>query len=189
MRKLTDILAEQAAAAADERDLTSRSDLRKQRKRVESEGAELAQILVESTPRQLAKLGLPEEVQEAVLVARAIQSPGARARSLKLVRRELRSADSAAIQAKLASPHGLISGTAVGVPVVTAESPLEMWKMRLADGGEEALSTFVDSFPQADRQQLRALVRNLRKAKADGQRKASEALIRVLRPILRAPGK
>jgi len=103
VRKLTDILAEQAKAEADDRDLRSRTDARLERKHTEAALADLAWAMVAVNDRQLAKLDLPEALLDAVLEARAVRSPRARDRALRVVRRELRAGDSAAIQARLAA--------------------------------------------------------------------------------------
>jgi ribosome-associated protein len=102
-RKLTDILAERAKAEADDRDLRSRTDARLERKHSEAALADLARAMVAVNDRQLALLELPEALLDAVLEARAIRSPRARDRALRVVRRELRAGDSAAIQARLAA--------------------------------------------------------------------------------------
>jgi ribosomal 50S subunit-associated protein YjgA (DUF615 family) len=103
VRKLTDILAEQAKAEADDRDLRSRSDARRERKQSEAELVVLGRQLVEASDRQLDKLDLPEGLREVLAETRAIRSPSARKRALRLVRRELRDADASAIRAKLSA--------------------------------------------------------------------------------------
>lgn len=101
MRKLSDILAEQARAQQDDRDLRSRSDARRERKQSEAALAALARELVDATDRQLAKLALPEPLRDAVAEARAIRSPAARARALRVVRKALRGGDPEAVEAQL----------------------------------------------------------------------------------------
>jgi ribosomal 50S subunit-associated protein YjgA (DUF615 family) len=95
VRSLTDILAAQRKCEEDDRDLRSRSDARRERKQREAAWAELGEALVKLSPRRLEQLALPEGLHEAVLEARAIKSPVARTRALRLVRRELRSCDEA----------------------------------------------------------------------------------------------
>jgi ribosomal 50S subunit-associated protein YjgA (DUF615 family) len=95
-------MAEQAKAQEDDRDLRSRTDARLERKHSEASLAELARALVEVSDRQLAKLELPEALLDAVRETRAIRSAGARNRALRVVRKELRGGDAAAIQEQLA---------------------------------------------------------------------------------------
>jgi len=103
VRKLTDILAEQAKAEADERELRSRTDAKLERKQNEAALEALARKLVVLSERQLARLELPEELGIAVAEARAVRSPVARNRALRVVRRELRARDAAAIGARLSA--------------------------------------------------------------------------------------
>ncbi len=95
VRSLTDILAEQRKRDEDDRDLRSRSDARRERKEREAAWVALAEALVSLSERRLEELALPEGLQDAVLEARAIRSPAARMRALRLVRRELRDCDEA----------------------------------------------------------------------------------------------
>jgi ribosomal 50S subunit-associated protein YjgA (DUF615 family) len=95
VRSLADILAAQRKCEEDDRDLRSRSDARRERKRREAAWVELGEALVNLSPRRLAQLALPEELHDAVLEARAVRSPSARMRALRLVRRELRACDEA----------------------------------------------------------------------------------------------
>ena len=99
VRSLTDVLAAQRKCQEDDRDLRSRSDARRERKRREAAWAELGEALVNLSLRRLEQLALPEGLHEAVLGARAIKSPAARMRALRLVRRELRDGDEAVIAA------------------------------------------------------------------------------------------
>jgi len=95
VRSLTDVLAAQRKCDEDDRDLRSRSDARRERKRREAAFAELGEALVNLSPRRLEQFALPEGLRDAVLEARAITSPAARMRALRLVRRELRACDEA----------------------------------------------------------------------------------------------
>ena len=97
VRSLTDILAAQRKCDEDDRDLRSRSDARRERKRREAAWADLGEVLVRLTQRQLAQVELPEGLRDAVLEARRITSPVARTRALRLVRRELRGCDEAIV--------------------------------------------------------------------------------------------
>jgi ribosome-associated protein len=176
VRSLSDLLAQKAREDADDRDLFSRSDARRQRKNVEAEWAELALTLIELTPRQLGRLELPEAVLDAVVGARRIASPVARDRALRRVRRELRDGAGEAIRAEL----GRLFEPGRTHPA------RNVWPERLLGGGEEALTEFCERHPGADRQELRRLVRNARRAKTEGQRdqalKALDSALRAAEP-------
>lgn len=93
MRKLANILAQRAKDEADDRDLRSRTDAKKERKDREESLAVLAEQLTALSSKELGRLELPEALADAIRDARAIHSPVARARQLRIVRRELRECD------------------------------------------------------------------------------------------------
>ena len=156
VHKLSHYLADQAKRELDDRDLTSRSDLRKQRKQSEQAHADLARALCDCTKKQFSRLALPDSLLEVVLQARRIESPGAKVRALRLVRRELRSGDSEAVRRQLdavLNPSSKVS-----------QQQIEGWVNRLLAEGDAAIEEFVATRANADRQQLRGLVRNVAKA-------------------------
>ena len=156
MHKLSHYLEDQAKRELDDRDLTSRSDLRKQRKQSEQAHADLARSLCDCTKKQFSRLALPDSLLQVVLEARRIESPGAKARALRLVRSELRSGDSEAVRRQL---------DAVLHPVSrVSQQQIEGWVDRLSADGDPAIEEFLVVCPNADRQQLRGLVRNVARA-------------------------
>lgn len=157
MYKLTHFLADQAKRQLDDRDLTSRSDLRKERKQTEEEFADLARDLCNCSKRQFERLVLPDALREVTVEARRIESAAARARALRLVRRELRSGDADAVRRQLVA---IQSGT--GLPSAEKQQA-EQWQSRLVAEGDQGLSQFVEAYPNADRQQLRSLMKNAQK--------------------------
>src|SRR5688572_9668729 len=94
-------MADQAKAEADDRDLGSRSDARTVRHAEADALLTVAGGLASLSPKQLALLELGDELLRAVLEARAIQSPGAKARQLKVVRRALKNTDWEGVQTRL----------------------------------------------------------------------------------------
>jgi ribosomal 50S subunit-associated protein YjgA (DUF615 family) len=86
---------------SDDPSLRSRTDARKERLEAETALFELAEALVALNDRALEKLGLPEEIVEAVQGARRLRR-GAQTRALRLVRAALRDADVDAIRKGLA---------------------------------------------------------------------------------------
>jgi ribosome-associated protein len=176
VRSLSAYLADQQKRDRDDRSLTSRSDLRKARKDTESAFATLARALCDCSEKQFKRLELPEALRDLVLEARRIDSPAARDRALRLVRRELRDGDAAAVQQQL---------SALEKPS-RASRASEQWCNRLIDEREPALNEFVNQYPAADRQQLRLLVRNVAKASAEQRTKAVAALTRCVRASMTA---
>jgi ribosome-associated protein len=176
VRKLADYLADQHKRDQDDRDLTSRSDLRKVQKEAEMAYAELSQSLCDCSDKQLRRLELPELLRQVVLEARSIVSPSAKDRALRLVRRELRSGDAEAVRRQL---DNLNKPNRSALP-----NNLETWLARLTSEGETALNEFIDAHARADRQQLRRLVRNVHKAKDANRTKALVALSKLISTVI-----
>lgn len=172
MRKLAAYFADQEKRDQDDRVLTSRSDLNKERKQTENAFVELSRSLVECTAKQLARLELPEPLLTIVVEARKIESPPARYRALRLVRRELRAGDADSIRAKFEQLHEPMRAA--------TRSHLEHWLERLVAEGEVATSAFIEAHPSGDRQQLRTLQRNVQKASEAVRKKATAALSKRL---------
>lgn len=177
MRDLSAYLADQRKRSADDRDLTSRSDKRKERKESEEGYATLARELCECSDKQLKQLELPELLRNSVLDARRIESPSAKDRALRLVRRELRSGDADAIRAQLdrfKNPREK-----------PAPKPEVKWAERIVETGEPAFNEFLEQFPNADRQQLSQLLRNARKATGEAHTKAKKQLTARIAEFMR----
>ncbi len=160
---------------ADDSDLSSRSDARRARLSSEAALIELGERLLSLNRRQLDSLQLPELLLEALQTARAIESPPARARAMKRVRRELRDGDEAGIRRQLA---------ALADPRASVASAESQWLSRLQAEGSTALEEFLAAHPAADRQRLRSLLRNLERAAAAAQPKARAALQRALKDAM-----
>lgn len=177
MRSLSAYLSDQQKRAADDRDLTSRSDRRKERKETEEGYATLARDLCECSDKQLKQLALPEPLLNGVLEARRIESPSAKDRALRLIRRELRSGDAESVRAEL---ERLRSPKPKSSP-----KPEVQWVQRMLEEGDAALKDFIDTFPGADRQQLNQLLRNARKVQGDALTKAKKTLSTRLAEVMR----
>src|SRR6187455_2491757 len=96
MRTLADRLHEKAKADADDRELESRSDRRRQQDARETLLKELATRLVAARATALGRLGLDEELRAAIATAQAIRSAPARNRQINVVRQHLRALGPAA---------------------------------------------------------------------------------------------
>lgn len=160
----------------DDEDLTSRTDARTERKRSEAAWAEFAKTLVTISERHLLRLELGEELLRVVQDTRRITSPGAKGRALRLVRKELRGLDLQRLRERLAD---------LSHPSTRrAATPVDDWRAKLLNGGEPALAEFMAEHPRVDRQRFRTLLRNLKKASPDAQKKALVALNQALRDAL-----
>ena len=160
----------------EEEDLTSRTDLRNERKRSEAAWAQFAKTLVTINERQLLRMELGEALLQVVQDARRISSPGAKARALRLVRQELRGLDLGTLRDRLEDLSHPNARRAV--------TPADDWRRKLLDGGEAELALFVEQHPHGDRQRLRMLLRNARNASAASKNKALGVLSQALREAL-----
>jgi len=154
----------------DDRDRRSRGDVARENKADEKRLAELTAALVGLSSKQFGKLDLDEEVLSAVNEARRMTTHSARARQMRIVRRALRGSDNVAIGEavhNLINPHGRPS---------PAARAARGWVDRFLDEGNDAVEDFVASHEAADRQRLKGLVRNVRKADASKLAKARKTL-------------
>lgn len=162
----------------EDEDLTSRTDLRAERKRSEAAWMEFAKTLTTISERHLLRLQLSDEVLRVVQDTRRISSPGARARALRLVRQELRGLDLGLLRERLEDLSHPNSRR--------APTPADEWRKRLLDGGEAELAAFLEQYAKAERQRLRTLLRNARTAGPASKTKALGALTQALREALSA---
>ncbi|HWO08101.1 MAG TPA: DUF615 domain-containing protein [Polyangiaceae bacterium] len=173
MRTLADRLHEKAKADADDRELESRSDRRRQQDARETLLKELATRLVAARATALGRLGLDEELRAAIATAQAIRSAPARNRQINVVRQHLRALGPAAdaLARQLDTPRRYPKGgpepaAASAPPPAHAGADVERWLERLAGGGDDALEALLSERENADRQLLRQRTRELARARA-----------------------
>jgi ribosome-associated protein len=160
----------------DDEDLTSRTDARTERRRSEEAWAEFAKTLVTMSERHLLRMELGEELLRVVQDTRRITSAGAKNRGLRLVRTQLRGLDLQKLRERLED---------LSHPSTRRRTtPVDDWRARLLQGSEPELAAFLAEHPRVDRQRLRTLLRNAKKAAADVEKKALLALNQALREAL-----
>jgi len=114
----------------------------------------LGEQLVELDPKQLRQLDLPDSLMEALLATRHISKHGARRRQMQFIGKWMRTIDPLPIREKLDEwQRSSVSHTAW-------LHRLEKWRERLLSD-ETALTEFAETYPQADIQQLRSVLRNV----------------------------
>ncbi len=158
MRKLSDRLREAAKAAADDRDLTSRSDLRREQNARETLLKRLAVDLVRLTPKQLERLQLNELLLDAITHAQALSNEKAKNRQIGVVRQNLRDEpdDARSLRERLAAlKDGVLPSIAPRAPEPELNEDVESWVERFIADGDTAIEEFLGSYPEADRQALR----------------------------------
>ena len=115
---------------------------------------ELGEQLVALSADQLNQMDLPSELLTAVTQAQSIKKHGAKRRQLQFIGRLMRNADAEQIQQQL---DNLTRHSAQSINQL---HKIEKWRDELIKKGDEALSEFLQEYPNADRQQLRTLVRS-----------------------------
>jgi ribosome-associated protein len=178
MRKLKDVLAAQERAQDDDRVLRSRSDARKERLGEADALMRMARELSGLSDRQVARLQLSEDLREVVLAARQITSPTARNRHMKVIRRVLRALDWEQL-------HGELQEVlAPGRRSFAVSTEVDRWLERLQTEGDPALEVFSRAHPDADRTQLRQLLRQLARAAPADRMRARRKLAACLHEVI-----
>jgi ribosome-associated protein len=176
MRSLQSIKAERAKAELDDRDPRSRSDARNERIAASDRLMALGERLCALPEKQFKKLELSDAVRDVVADARLIDSPPARARQMKLVRKELRDGDADGIERKL---EELLNPLAHAPKEAKIDPVWELYE-RLQLGGDVAIHAFCAEQPDIDVPQLRMLLRAAAK-----QRGAQPEVVAAKLPAVR----
>jgi ribosome-associated protein len=178
-KKRTAKPAPAGAAADDEPEYTgpSKSQLKREMHALQALGEEL----VELNDAQLAEVPLPERLLEAILEAKRIRQHEGRRRQMQYVGRLMREIDAEPVREKLAGWKG------VSREATALLHHVERWRDRLLDD-DAAMQELAAAHPGADVQQLRTLVRSIRKERSEGrQPRHYRELFRVLRELLEPP--
>ncbi|OVZ57339.1 hypothetical protein CDO44_19645 [Pigmentiphaga sp. NML080357] len=143
--------------AGDEGD--QRAPSKSQLKRQMTALQELGERLVGLPDSKLRQLPLAERLYDAVREAQRITSHEGKRRQLQYVGKLMREAHVEPIQAMLAEWDG------ESMEQVAAFHQLELWRDRLL-GDDEHFTAFMNLYPHAEAQPLRALIRAARKEQA-----------------------
>lgn len=155
----------------------SKSELKRRALGLQALGRELTEL----NPAQLAELPLPEKLAAAIADYQRFPSRGAKRRQLQYIGRLMRDFDVAPVEAALDTLRGQSAEAQYEFHL------LEGWRDRLMESPEEALTAFLDEYPNTDRQALRHQLQRLQKAGSeDQQRNAARALFRFLREAVQA---
>lgn len=136
-------------------------------------GAELVALSVD----QIKKIGLPDDLREAVRAAQRITQHEARRRQLQYIGKLMRSLDPEPIRAALDEING------VSAAATARMHALERLRTRFLED-EKMIGEIAAAHPQADLQQLRQLRRNAIKEQERGKPpRAFREIFRVLREL------
>ena len=151
----------------------SKSEIKRDAEELKRLGAEL----VDLGKNALDKIPLDADLRAAIELAQRIKMEGRR-RQLQLIGKMLRQRDVDPIRQaldKLKNRHN---------QQVVVFHKLEQLRDRMVDGSDEAIEEVMNLWPDADRQQLRSLVRNARKEKAGNKPpKSSRQSFQYLREL------
>ncbi len=153
------------------------------RKRAAHAAQDLGARLIELREADLAALGLPEPLLDAVREARRLTSRAALARQRQYIGKLMRHIDADGIEAAIAARAG----------TTAAESEMlkrvERWRERLIAEGDGALDALEAEHAPIDRAQLAPLLAAARNANVSPVTRitASRALFRALRGLISRP--
>lgn len=157
-------------------DLPSKSQRKRDMDALQDIGAELTEL----NEQQLASIALPENLRDAVLVARGMKHNEARRRQVQYIGKLMRQVDPAPIRVKL---DGFLS---VSAEQTAQLHHIERWRERLL-AEPQSVSEFIAAYPQADSQQLRTLIRNTAEERARAKPpKHFRALFQMIRELVEA---
>lgn len=130
---------------------------RSQQRREALDVLELAETLTGLSDGQLAALPIPEELLPHLRDARRITSHIAKKRQVAFLAKQMRRQDDEALDAIRDAMDAHSEGSKRQVADMHRA---EEWRLRLIEGGDDAMAAFIAAHPGADRQRLRQLVRN-----------------------------
>ena len=144
---------------------------------------ELGEQLAALTATQLSRLPIPEELLPHIGETRRVTSHGARKRQLAFLAKQMRKLDEGALDAiRDAMSKDGDSARRETAAMHRAEALREAL---LGDAADAALTDLLAQFPNADRQKLRQLMRNVREERAKNKPpRAFRELYRALREVL-----
>lgn len=154
----------------------SKSEIKRDAEELKRLGAEL----VDLGKNSLDKIPLDEDLRAAIELAQRIKKEGRR-RQLQLIGKLLRARDEEPIRQaldKLKNRHN---------QQVALFHKLENLRDRLIEQGDDVMAEVINLYPQADRQQLRSMIRNAQKEKASNKPpKSARQIFQYLRELAEA---
>lgn len=174
MDQQTTMTEEELQQSDDEFEVKSKSQVKREMHALQ----ELGSRLVELDKQKLNSLELPEALFDAIETAQKIRQHGALKRQLQYIGKVMRDIDPEPIQQYLDKLDGKDK---------QANALLhrcENWRDRLLAEGNEALDSFFQEYPDADRQHIRQLVRNaIKEQQQNKPAKSARALFRSIREL------
>ena len=155
---------------------------RKQKRNEALDVLALGEKLASLTPAQLARLPVPEDLLPHIAECKRITAHIAHKRQLAFLAKHMRREDEATLDA---IREALDANSDTGRREVAMMHRAEDWRGKLMSEGDAALGKLLDEYPQADRQQLRTLVRNAQAERAKNKPpRAYREIFQVLRALM-----
>ena len=142
-----------------------------QRKRDMQALQQLGEQLLQLPAKVLTELALPEELLQAIALAKTLRHHEALRRQKQFIGRLMREIDVSPIQQFLAGKHHQHQQQ------VDTFHCIENWRERLLQEGSNALAYFVKTFPATDERHLQQLVRNALREKQYGKPSGAQKLL------------
>lgn len=158
-----------------EDDRPSKSQIKREMHELQALGERLVKLNEEAT----AKVPISDRLATALTEMRRLSKREARRRQLQYIGKLMRTEDGPAIEQAL---ERLEAG---GVAQTRLLHESENWRDRMIADGDAALSGFLSAHPEADRQQLRQLIRTAQKERDHNKPPAaSRKLFRYVRGVI-----
>ncbi len=141
-------------AKTDDTPIPSKTALKKQMHELQGVGEKLLEL----PAARLSSVPMPDALREAVMLARKMHKFGALNRQKQYIGKLMRQIDVNPIRDALAAI------AQEGLAGKQTHKSSENWRDRLLNEGNPALESFLEKYPDSDRQQLRRIIRNHKKA-------------------------
>ena len=149
-----------------------------QRKNAMHSLQDIGKELVKLPASKLAKIVLPDDLRVAIMDYRRFTKNEAIRRQMQYIGRLMRKIDPAPIEKQLAAFRGESNEEKALM------HRIERWRERLIEQ-DDALTLFLNEYPQADATQLRQLIRNARfEATKNKPPKSSRLIFKMVREVL-----
>lgn len=163
------------------------SPSRSEQRRAALDVLELGEQLTAMTATQLGRLPIPEELMPHIRETQRITSHGARKRQHAYLAKQMRKLDDEELEAIRDAMSK--DGDAARREAAALHRVESLRDALLGEDGDAALTELLAAHPQADRQQLRQLLRNVREERARNKPpRAFRELFRVLRALIAEGG-
>ncbi|MBF6056862.1 MULTISPECIES: ribosome biogenesis factor YjgA [Thiomicrorhabdus] len=160
----------------EQEEFQSRTQIKKAAQAVTDLGEQISQM----TESEIKKMNLPKAFTDAVLMLKTMDRGPALKRQRLFIGKMLRQDEDLIVEIKEKLAEIEIRRKQQNAHF----HKLEMWRDRMLESGDDAISEFMQLFPHADRQQLRQWVRNaVKEAETQKPPKSARELFKYLRAL------